>query len=45
MVIDPNLSYYKVSIKYKEIDDDSGKSLIEKLISSLSVLIMQMLNC
>ena len=30
MTIDPNLSYYKVSIKYKEIDDDSGKIVNRK---------------
>lgn len=30
MVIDPSLSYYKVSIKYKEIDDDSGKIVNRK---------------
>lgn len=30
MVIDPNLSYYKVSIKYKEIDSDSGKIVNRK---------------
>lgn len=30
MVIDPNLSYYKVSIKYKEIDGDSGKIVNRK---------------
>lgn len=30
MAIDPNLSYYKVSIKYKEIDGDSGKIVNRK---------------
>lgn len=30
MTIDPNLSYYKVSIKYKEIDSDSGKIVNRK---------------
>lgn len=30
MTIDPNLSYYKVSIKYKEIDNNSGKIVNRK---------------
>lgn len=30
MTIDPNLSYYKVSIKYKEVDGDSGKIVNRK---------------